>query len=571
MLSVFEKVFEIVILNRLEFISEAFNKSDRYNGGFTKGCRTSDNNFIIQGLVQRQLHLGKKLIVIHVDFSRAFDSVNRSILFYKLNKAGFRGRVIDTLFDLYNKTSFCMKVNGKVSEPIQETIGVNQGSITSPFLFKEYLSDLKSYLDTSTGVCIGDEILVHELWADDLYMVSDEVKRSQKQLDGLKKFCAPNHMIANEVKTKFMVYGSKEKIDLYLNGNKLHQVDRYKSLGIILNTVQNVRGDIFKYNTEYLNNKARNAIFAIKQKTKSICKMPPNHWFHIYESMIEPILLYGSDLWGVSAVCTADINKIYFWFMRIILSIKATTSNLITMGESGIIPPKTKCHTNAMLYFIRLNTMPEGSVVKQVFMELRRLHNLGYYTWYSRILELAKPYELKLTDLQFGENTKRNIKKCVKDKFINTWKSEISDLTSHPSLRTYNIFKQDFITEPYLSLIKKPKYVIALSRFRAGSHTLEVERGRYTNPRTPLHLRLCVICQEVEDEKHFLIHCKMYEDKRKMLFNKIGEINPIFNQLNSHQKFVYLMTNTKEQQVTWIAKFVHDAMYERAVYHLQDN
>ena len=63
----------------------------------------------------------------------------------------------------------------------------------------------------------------------------------------------------------------------------------------------------------------------------------------------------------------------------------------------------------------------------------------------------------------------------------------------------------------------------------------------------------------------------MYEDKRKMLFNKIGEINPIFNQLNSHQKFVYLMTNTKEQQVTWIAKFVHDAMYERAVYHLQDN
>ena len=119
-----------------------------------------------------------------------------------------------------------MKVNGKVSEPIQETIGVNQGSITSPFLFKEYLSDLKSYLDTSTGVCIGDEILVHELWADDLYMVSDEVKRSQKQLDGLKKFCAPNHMIANEVKTKYIVNGSKEKIDLYLNENKLHQVDR---------------------------------------------------------------------------------------------------------------------------------------------------------------------------------------------------------------------------------------------------------------------------------------------------------------------------------------------------------
>ena len=64
-LSVFEKVFEIVVLSRLEFTSDAFDKMDRYNGGFTKGSRTSDNNFIIHGLVQRQLHLGKQLIVIH--------------------------------------------------------------------------------------------------------------------------------------------------------------------------------------------------------------------------------------------------------------------------------------------------------------------------------------------------------------------------------------------------------------------------------------------------------------------------------------------------------------------------
>ena len=462
-------------------------------------------------------------------------------------------------------------MNGKVSEPIQENIGVNQGSITSPFLFKEYLADLKSYLDTSTGVIIGDEIIVHELWADDLYMVSDDAKRAQKQLDGLKQFCSPNHMIANEVKTKFMVYGSKENINLYINGNQLEQVDRYKSLGTILNTVLNARGDIFKYNTEHLNNKARNAIFAIKQKTKSICKLPPTHWFHIYESMIEPILLYGSDLWGVSKVCTADINKIYFWFVRNVLNIKATTSNHITMGESGIVPPKIKCHINAMLYFIRLNTMPEGSIVKQVFVELQRLHSIGYYNWYSRILELAKHYQLNLIGLTFEDNTKRQIKTHIKDAFINTWKTEILDLAAHPSLRTYTLFKDDFRTEPYLSLINKPKYVTALSRFRAGSHTLEIERGRYTNPRTPIHLRLCAICNEIEDEKHFLISCKMFADERLKLFNKIGELNPVFNQLNSHQKFVHLMKNINKQQITWIAKFIHDAMNKRALYHIQGN
>ena len=55
--------------------------NDRFNGGFKKGSRTSDNNLIIQGLVQRQLNLGKHLIVIHVDFSSAFDLVNRKIAF----------------------------------------------------------------------------------------------------------------------------------------------------------------------------------------------------------------------------------------------------------------------------------------------------------------------------------------------------------------------------------------------------------------------------------------------------------------------------------------------------------
>ena len=157
-LPVFGKVFETVVLGRLEFVSDAFQKNDRFNGGFKKGCRPSDNNFIIQGLVNRQLSLGRKLIVIHVDFSRAFDLINRNILFYKLQLSGYKGRVIDTLFNMYMKTCYRVKHNGKISNSISENIGVNQGGVTSPFLFREYLSDLKTYLDEFTGICIKNEI-----------------------------------------------------------------------------------------------------------------------------------------------------------------------------------------------------------------------------------------------------------------------------------------------------------------------------------------------------------------------------------------------------------------------------
>ena len=67
-LPIFEKIFEIIVQRRLEFINEAFAGKDRYNGGFLKGSQTADNLFILQSLIERQLVLGQNLIVCFIDF-----------------------------------------------------------------------------------------------------------------------------------------------------------------------------------------------------------------------------------------------------------------------------------------------------------------------------------------------------------------------------------------------------------------------------------------------------------------------------------------------------------------------
>ena len=105
-LSVFAKIFETAVNNRIVYASEAFREDDETNGGFLKRSRTTDNIFIVLGLVQRQLFLGKPLLICMVDFSKAFDLVNRHILFYKLMKQGYLGKVIDKLRSLYRKTYF---------------------------------------------------------------------------------------------------------------------------------------------------------------------------------------------------------------------------------------------------------------------------------------------------------------------------------------------------------------------------------------------------------------------------------------------------------------------------------
>ena len=117
-----EKIFEIGANRRLEFANQAFEKVDASNGGFLKGVRTTDNIFILQGLITRQLTLGKKLFLCFVDFSVAFNNVNRHLKFFKLVKSGWHGRLIDTLRSLYRQTRFRTKHFNMASESVDENL-----------------------------------------------------------------------------------------------------------------------------------------------------------------------------------------------------------------------------------------------------------------------------------------------------------------------------------------------------------------------------------------------------------------------------------------------------------------
>ena len=156
----------------------------------------------------------------------------------------------------------------------------------------------------------------------------------------------------------------------------------------------------------------------------------------------------------------------------------------------------------------------------------------------------------------------------IKKAFIDSWKSDLHNLLENPSLCTYSLIKEDFKYEPYLKQIKKPKYLIAFSRFRNGSHILEIERGRYTNPRTPREDRLCVACKVVEDELHFLINCKLYQHERGILLAKISNLYPTFLNSKPIDKFHFLMTNGEATILTWVGKFIHDSMHKRVIYHM---
>ena len=562
-LPVFEKIFEMAVHRRIEFLDDAFNLDDRYNLGFKKGCSTVDNLSILQGIIERQLILNQNVIVCLVDFSKAFDMINRNILFYKLNKLGLKGRVIDTLHSLYNKTSFRVKLKGQCSDLIHESIGVNQGGNASPILFKKYLQDLIDYLNAYTGVCTSNEILHHILWADDLILVSTLPKHAQVQLNGLKGFCKPNQMVVNEIKTKFMIFGKAIDTKLYYNDKEIERVNSYKCLGIVINSTTNPRGNMYRLHPEYLCEQARKGFFNILRRTKSIGEIPPKHMLYLYESMIQPILTYGSEVWGHNKNACETVDKFYFWVARNILRVKASTCNIITLGECGLIPPSIYCHIRLILHAIRLINLHDGSVLKSVFNDTLCFHEMGFKNWIAHVRTIADIYGIDLNKYTYSETTKKRIKSLIKNKFISRWQSDLNNTDKYPILRTYRLFKQNFCFEPHLTHIKNACHRSALNKLRCSSHLLAIERGRHTKPKTPIENRLCFHCNTIEDEIHFLTNCGIYERDRQIFFNSVSSKFPNFSHLNSEHKFVFLLSCEDNQITTHLGKFIYTALQDR--------
>ena len=111
--------------------------------GLVAGNRTSDAHLIIHTLIQRYCHQqNEKIFSCFVDFSKAFDTIPRYLLFKKLLGYGINGKFFDNIKTLYSNDNCCVKVSRELTETFLANQGVKQGCILSPLLFNKFISDI---------------------------------------------------------------------------------------------------------------------------------------------------------------------------------------------------------------------------------------------------------------------------------------------------------------------------------------------------------------------------------------------------------------------------------------------
>ena len=110
LLSVMGKLFTRILNTRLTNWAETYYVYIEAQAGFRSEMGTVDNVFVLHGLITHLINQGKKLYCAFVDFKKAFDFINRDIIWYKLIKLGVRGNILNVIKSMYQNVKSKVKI-----------------------------------------------------------------------------------------------------------------------------------------------------------------------------------------------------------------------------------------------------------------------------------------------------------------------------------------------------------------------------------------------------------------------------------------------------------------------------
>ena len=115
--SCLSKLFNLLLTKRLTTFTND-NQILKYNQiGFRKGFRTSDHVFTIKTVINEYLKENKKLCLCFVDFRKAYDSIWREALFYKLSAYyDVSTNVINILHNMYNNIHLSARLPNGITQ-----------------------------------------------------------------------------------------------------------------------------------------------------------------------------------------------------------------------------------------------------------------------------------------------------------------------------------------------------------------------------------------------------------------------------------------------------------------------
>lgn len=315
------KIIEKIMETQIREYTSELSLLPPVQSGFRSGHSCTTALLHIVDDIVRATDQGLCTILILLDFSRAFDTLNFEILLSILKYIGLTDNAVKLIQHYIDNRQQKVAIQNKESNYITLKSGVPQGSILGPLLFTIYTSQLSDCL----------HYCLHHLYADDtqLYMSFKpaEVDRACHQINqDLNAFVAlarDHCLIINPSKSNIIIFGPKnirdnlnQNINITIDQKEIHIVEEVKNLGVVIDSDLRFKTHISK----------------LMQKSYATIKLiyGNRHYLSrgtkimLCESLVLSLLNFADSLYGphLTSVFKHKIQKIQNSCLRLIYGIR---------------------------------------------------------------------------------------------------------------------------------------------------------------------------------------------------------------------------------------------------------
>lgn len=242
---------------------------------------------------------------VFIDLSKAFDTVDHTILLSKLQHYGICKTNLEWFKNYLSNRKQGLHYDGNMTELKRIKCGVPQGSILGPLLFLLYVNDLPN----------SSHLLDFILFADDTNLfytdsnINSMFQTVNQELKNINEWFKANKLSLNINKTKYTFFTKQSNIDniplvlpiLKINNVTIKRVNTMKFLGVVLD-----ESLTFKYHIEIIENKISKNL-GILYKAKPYLNITCLKT--LYFSFINSYLNYCNISWGSNN--SSKLKKIF--------------------------------------------------------------------------------------------------------------------------------------------------------------------------------------------------------------------------------------------------------------------
>lgn len=545
------KLFSSVLDARLSSFAERQGLRAPTQSGFRREMGTLNGAFVLNHLVEKHWAQKQPLYACLVDFKTAFDSVQRPLIWARLEERGVRGTMLAALQSLYDEVWIKVRAGGESSERFASLQGVKQGDPASPVLFGLFVEALHDMLERwcpGTGPTIAGASVLDLLFADDVILLATSPAHLQQQLDVLELFCLIFNMKVNLKKTEVIVFRPSRAPTWpasqvwSVGGEAIRVVDEVVYLGISFHAFRSLR----PWSTKLMVS-GRRASMALKAKAHARRVAVPELLVRLYDILVKPVVSYGCQIWAPSWLQTGNVDKalnefdrLQLSYLRFVSGCSKTAPDWALLRDFSVTPIQQYWWRLVVRYWNDLLKHTDWLAHKALLESVQLAGaELDGRFWAGRVLGHARslrvfnlPVPPAVGPLDGGDAEKamasfhgrawHHVRLVSPDQVIGKgarlcayyhWFRDANTGTDKPSDRGTRTFA------PHLSCTHVSTcHFRNLQRFRLGGWPLEVNVGRHHH--IPRCDRVCPSClhrdgsRVVEDERHVLLTCPHYDDIR---------------------------------------------------------